>query len=130
MTTDIRRRDLFAKDCASRVFCLSTGALLGHVIACNVVHAEILRSARELGCELGRVSFKGALDLVRQWLPEAAELHDQPRKLARCNYELLEAIAQVRNPKRPDRREPRAKERRPKSYQFQAAAPGQRSPSL
>ena len=68
--------------------------------------------------QLGRLSFKGAVDLLRQWLPQAAACHDQPRKLARWHDELLEAIASVQNPLRPNRREPRAKKRRPKSYQL------------
>jgi hypothetical protein len=40
------------------------------------------------------------------------------RKLARWHEELLEAIASVQNPLRPGRQEPRAKKRRPKSYQL------------
>lgn len=68
--------------------------------------------------ELGRISFKGTLDLLRQWLPQAAAYYEQPRKLTRWHEELLEAIASVQNPLRPGRREPRAKKRRPKSYQL------------
>ena len=67
---------------------------------------------------MGRISFKGAVDLLRQWLPQAAAYHDQPRKLTHWQEELLEAIASVQNPQRPGRREPRAKKRRPKNYQL------------
>jgi hypothetical protein len=49
---------------------------------------------------------------------QAAARCDQPRKLARWQEELLEAIASVQNPLRPGRQEPRAKKRRPKSYQL------------
>jgi len=83
--------------------------LLMHAIAYNMIRALILRSASVHQQELGRVSFKAAVDLLRQWLPQAAACHDQPRKLARWRDELLEAIASVQNPLRPDRREPRAK---------------------
>lgn len=51
-------------------------------------------------------------------MPHAAACHDQPRKLARWQDELLEAMASVRNPLRPERQEPRAKKRRPKTYQL------------
>jgi len=92
--------------------------LLMHAIAYNAIRSLILRSAKEHGCELGRISFKGALDLVRQWLPKAATYYDQPRKLSAWFDELLSAIAEVQNPQRPERREPRAKKRRPKPYQL------------
>ena len=95
--------------------------LLMHAIAYNAIRAIILQSATVHQQELGRISFKGAVDLLRQWLPQAAACHDQPRKLARWHEELLEAIASVKNPLRPDRREPRAKKRRPKSYQLLTA---------
>jgi hypothetical protein len=92
--------------------------LLMHAIAYNAIRALILQSATEYQQELGRISFKSTVDLLRQWLPQAAACHDRPRKLARWHDELLEAIASVKNPLRPDRREPRAKKRRPKSYQL------------
>lgn len=92
--------------------------LLMHAIAYNMIRALILQSASAYQQQLGRISFKGAVDLLRQWLPQAAACHDQPRKLARWHGELLEAIASVQNPLRPDRHEPRAKKRRPNSYQL------------
>ncbi len=92
--------------------------LLMHAIAYNAVRALILPSAVAHPQELGRISFKGAVDLLRQGLPQAAAYHDEPRKLARWHEELLEAIANVPNPLRPERREPRAKKCRPKSYQL------------
>ena len=92
--------------------------LLMHAIAYNALRALILESASVHQQELGRISFKGAADLLRQWLPQAAAYHEQPRKLAQWHDELLEAIASVQNPLRPERREPRAKKRRPKSYQL------------
>ncbi|MBL9178953.1 MAG: IS4 family transposase [Verrucomicrobiaceae bacterium] len=95
--------------------------LLMHAIAYNMIRAMILQSASQHQQELGRISFKGAVDMLRQWLPQAAACHEQPRKLARWHEELLEAIASVQNPLRPGRREPRAKKRRPKSYQLLTA---------
>lgn len=92
--------------------------LLMHAIAYNAVRALILQSALVHHRELGRISFKGAVDLLRQWLPQAAAYYEKPRMLALWHNELLEAIACVQNPLRPDRREPRAKKRRPKNYQL------------
>jgi hypothetical protein len=92
--------------------------LLMRAIAYNALRALIVESAREHEQELGRVSFKGAADLLRQWLPRAAACHQQPRKLARRHDELLEAIASVRNPLRRGRQEPRARKRRPKNCQL------------
>lgn len=92
--------------------------LLMHAIAYNMIRALILESAAVHQQELGRISFKGAADLLRQWLPHACACHEQPRKLARWHDELLEAIASVQNPIRPGRQEPRAKKRRPNSYQL------------
>ena len=92
--------------------------LLMHAIAYNSVRALILQSAAAHQQELERISFKAAVDLLRQWLPQAAACHDQPRKLAKWHEELLVAIASVPDPLRPERREPRAKKRRPKNYQL------------
>lgn len=92
--------------------------LLMHAIAYNAIRALILQSAAAQQQELGRISFKGAVDLLRQWLPHAAACHDHPRKLAAWREELLEAIASVQNPSRPRRIEPRAVKRRPKNYQM------------
>jgi len=89
-----------------------------HAAAYNAIRGLILNSAVVHQQELGRVSFKGALDLLRQWLPRAAACYDKPRKLRDWLDELLTSIAQVQNPHRPGRREPRAKKRRPKSYQM------------
>jgi hypothetical protein len=89
-----------------------------HAAAYNAIRGLILNSAIVHQQELGRVSFKGALDLLRQWLPRAAACYDKPGKLRDWLDELLTSIAQVQNPHRPGRREPRAKKRRPKSYQM------------
>jgi hypothetical protein len=89
-----------------------------HSMAYNAIRLLILHSAIEHQCELGRISFKGALDLLKEWLPKAATYADQPRKIAQWKDELLTAIATVKNPERPDRQEPRAKKRRPKTHQL------------
>lgn len=70
------------------------------------------------GSELGRISFKGALDVLREWLPRAGEYAEKPRKLAQWREELRAAIASVTNLLRPERQEPRAKKRRPATHQL------------
>jgi hypothetical protein len=92
--------------------------LLMHAIVYNALRALILESASVHQQELGRLSFKGAVDLLRQWLPQAAAYYEQPRKLAHWYDELRESIASVQNAHGPDRREPRAKKRRSKSHQL------------
>lgn len=56
--------------------------LLMHAIAYNALRVLILESATVHPQELGRISFKGAADPLRQWLPQTAAWHGQPRKLA------------------------------------------------
>ncbi len=89
-----------------------------HALAYNCIRALILEGASTHQQELGRISFKGAVGLLRQWLPHAAHIHEQPRKLTHWQAQLLEAISSIQNPLRPGRREPRATKRRPKSYQL------------
>lgn len=84
----------------------------------QLLRALILESASQHHQELGLIRFKGAVDLSRQWLPRAGQVHEKPREMARCQAELLEAMASVQNPLRPGRKEPRAMNRRPKSYQL------------
>lgn len=53
--------------------------ILLHGCAYNAIRLHILHSSGELG----RISFKGALDvLLREWLPRAGEYAEKPRKLA------------------------------------------------
>lgn len=87
-----------------------------HATAYNAVRLLILQSAVANQCELGRISFRGALYVIIQWLPKADSYADKPRRLAAWKDEMLSAIAEIKNLPRPDRREPRAKKRRPKNY--------------
>ena len=89
-----------------------------HGCAYNAIRLLILHSAMSSGRELGRISFKGALAMLREWLPRAGEYAEKPRKLAQWREELRAAISSVTNPHRPERQEPRTKKRRPKSHQL------------
>lgn len=85
------------------------------VIAYNLVRALMLEAAWKHGVELTRLSFKGTVDTLRQWTPLLA-----PTMFAfqRARLELLRIIATDQVPVRPNRVEPRARKRRPKSYQL------------
>jgi hypothetical protein len=89
-----------------------------HAIAYNAMRYLILESATEHGRELGRLSFKGSLQLLQQWLPRAGQVAQCPQLLAEWLSQLRAAIAGLRNLQRPGRREPRATKRRPKTYQY------------
>ena len=85
------------------------------VLAYNLVRALMLEAAWTHGAELERLSFKGTVDALRQWTPLFA-----PTMFAfkRARQELLRIIAADQVPDRPNRSEPRARKRRPKSYQL------------
>lgn len=85
------------------------------VLAYNLVRALMLEAAWTHGVELARLSFKGTVDTLRQWTPLFA-----PRMFVsrRARQELLRIIAAEQVPDRPDRVEPRARKRRPKSYRL------------
>ena len=90
--------------------------VLMQAIAHNLVRAVMLESARTREVSLRRVSFKGALTAMRQWAPL---LHDAIGRHRETLYEdMLSVIASDLLPVRPDRVEPRAVKRRPKSYQL------------
>ena len=84
-------------------------------MAYNLVRALMLEAAWTHGVELERLSFKGTVDTLRQWMPLFA-----PSLFAfkRAREELLRVIAADSVPQRPNRSEPRARKRRPKSYQL------------
>jgi hypothetical protein len=85
------------------------------VIAYNLVRALMLEAAWTHGVALERLSFKGTVDTLRQGTPLFA-----PTMFAfkRARQELLRVIAADQVPDRPNRSEPRARKRRPKSYQL------------
>ena len=63
-----------------------------------------------------RLSFKGAVDTLRQWVDTLNAVHDKPREQARLFNQLLQILAEDTVPYRPDRTEPRVRKRRPKAY--------------
>lgn len=87
-------------------------------IAYNLVRALMLEAAAKEMAELDRISFKGTVSALRGWAPILAREKPGCPKRYRIYCDLLHYLARDRVPLRPDRREPRAKKRRPKSYQL------------
>lgn len=87
-----------------------------HRIAYNLVRALMQRAAITYHVDLGRLSFKGALDGLHHFAAAIHACAGKHRKQAELLQELLLAIACDEVPLRPNRTEPRAKKRRPKNY--------------
>jgi hypothetical protein len=88
---------------------------LMHLIAYNLIRCVMLEATRAHEVPLERISFKGAVDAVRQYCPALAQARavKKRRELVR---ELVRVLAADLVPERPGRREPRAVKRRPKPY--------------
>lgn len=84
-----------------------------HALAYNLVRALLLEAALTHDVALARLSFKGALDALQAWADRALR---SPRHRGLARRTLLARIAYDQVPLRPDRSEPRARKRRPKTY--------------
>ena len=89
-----------------------------HFIAYNLIRCLMQKAALTHDVDLRRVSFKGALDTLRQFANAIAGADENPRIVSALVDEMLLAIARDLVPLRPDRIEPRAKKRRPKNYRL------------
>lgn len=89
--------------------------LLAYLVAHNLVRCLMAEAVAAHAVELERVSFKGSVDALRQFSEAISRAPN--RKLRRQLWrDLLLAIARDLVPLRPNRLEPRAVKRRPKSY--------------
>lgn len=89
-----------------------------HFIAYNLIRCLMQKAALTHDVDLGRVSFKGALDALRQFANALTGTEDKPRTVSAIVDEMLFAIARDLVPLRPDRTEPRVRKRRPKNYRL------------
>jgi hypothetical protein len=87
-----------------------------HWIAYNLIRTLICDAAQTRNMPVSRISFKGALDIVRQWLPALHAAAANPKRFRRLYRVLLLTLAQDLVPLRPNRSEPRAVKRRPKKF--------------
>lgn len=92
---------------------LAEKELLAGLIAHNLLRCVMAEAAQEHAVPLERISFKGALDALRQFSHALCQTRSARRKKALWAA-LLWSLARDLVPERPGRREPRAIKRRPK----------------
>lgn len=89
-----------------------------NAIGYNLIRCVMQEAAQRHDVELDHLSFKGTLDAVRHFADAIHAATGKPRRQSRLYDELLTIIASDPLPARPDRNEPRARKRRPKTYQL------------
>jgi hypothetical protein len=85
-----------------------------HVLAYNLIRKVMAQAAQEHGVVPRQISFKGALQTLNAFCDCLRRC--APCALAEVCRQLLAVVVQHRVGDRPDRLEPRARKRRPKSY--------------
>lgn len=91
--------------------------MLMHFIAYNCMRRLMHDASLAHGTALHALSFKGALQSVRQWTPCMEHTRRSRREQRRMLDELHKSIVGRKTPDRPGRSEPRCVKRRPRSYQ-------------
>lgn len=92
--------------------------ILLYFIAYNLMRGLIAEAACVHQVPVPRVSFKGAIDQFRAWLPSLLGNQMGPRVWAKRRAIYLRMLVDSPVVERPGRNEPRAKKRRPKNYQL------------
>ena len=92
-----------------------------NLIVYNCIRSLMLESAEKRGVAVRRVSFKGALQALRQWEPHLNQAKLDLQERNRLIGQLYDAIVEKIIPYRPGRQEPRAVKRRPKPFQLLTA---------
>ena len=89
--------------------------LLAYLVAHNLVPCVMAEAVAHYQADLQRISFKGAVDALRQYSAAIAQARSQKLQ---CQLwaDLLLNLARDAVPFRPNRHEPRAVKRRPKAY--------------
>jgi hypothetical protein len=87
-----------------------------HLLAYNLIRMVTARAADLAGVLPRRMSFKGALQTLTNFFHQLRECPQ--RQLPGLHAKLLQAIARLRLPWRPNRCEPRAVKRRPKPHRL------------
>ncbi len=84
-----------------------------YLLAYNVIRFLMAQAARNAGMHPREVSFKHTVQLWTEWISRSLA-----GRTSATQADLLRLIAQLQVGKRPGRLEPRARKRRPKSYQW------------
>jgi hypothetical protein len=87
-----------------------------HLLLYNLIRQVMAQAARQEGMRPWEISFTGALQTVRAFLPELRQARGPRRQ--QLIQEMLRAIGFHEVGDRPDRYEPRQTKRRPKSYPY------------
>jgi hypothetical protein len=98
-----------------------------HLIAYNLIRCVMVEAAGIYEVDLEQLSFKGALDTVREFCPTLLQAKNQAQRLGLINT-LLSTLAHDRLPVRPHRVEPRVQKKRPKAFPFLFLSPIPASP--
>ncbi|MDF7824420.1 IS4 family transposase [Pontiellaceae bacterium B12227] len=92
--------------------------IIMHFIVYNSIRMLMYEAAEERGVNVNRLSFKGAVQALRQWEPGLNHAKLNKRERRRIQTDLYNVISDNRVPLRPGRSEPRCVKRRPKPYQL------------
>ena len=92
--------------------------ILMHFIAYNCVRRLMYEAAEKANLPVRAVSFKGAVQAVRNWIPQFNRENLSRAERNRLLHDLYDAVTGLPLKQRPGRREPRCKKRRPKAYQL------------
>jgi hypothetical protein len=95
--------------------------IMMHWIVYNSIRWLMNRAGESAKTPVRRLSFKASVQALRHWEPMMLQARDNPNEIRRLLGHLREVIAEKLVPDRPDRGEPRAVKRRPKSYQLLTA---------
>jgi hypothetical protein len=89
-----------------------------YLICHNLLRGVIQEAARQEGVPVERISFKGAVEQLCQWLWLFMGNRHTPAERRKRLREFYAALATAPVPDRPDRAEPRVRKRRPKNFRL------------
>lgn len=92
--------------------------LLMFIIGYNLIRSLLQQAAHLYGKDVDRLSFKAAVDTLRQFRSALVSTRGRPRLQQGIIDDMLEVIASETVPLRMHRSEPRAVKRRPKGFQL------------
>ena len=95
--------------------------ILMHLIVYNCIRQLMLRAANQKNLSPRKISVKGSIQALRQWLPLLNKTGLKPFEQKRLMALLYDAIAGATLCDRPGRSEPRCVKRRPKPFQLMTA---------
>ena len=88
------------------------------ITAYNLVRAVMFQASMAHDVPVERLSFKGTLTTIRLWAPTLADSKLETKQRHKLYRIMIGYIVKDSVPERPRRVEPRAKKRRPKTYQL------------